>query len=116
MFQVKMSPTIINELNEIHGKPSQNQKYDSKLKNKSQLYKHDNSDIENVENLFKNEKKQKKDYLKEEVEMSQEYKKDFGLVQTHMIKDNFGIFLGNFSSPNSLQIANHQNPNNSLKK
>jgi hypothetical protein len=35
MFQVKMSPTIINELNEIHGKPTQNQKYDSKLKNKS---------------------------------------------------------------------------------
>jgi len=55
--------------------------------------------------------------LKEEVEMSQEYAKDYGLVQMHMMKDNFGIFPGNFSSPNSLQLDTHQPQNNqSLKK
>ena len=75
-----MSPRIINELNEIHGKPNLSQKFENKIKNKSQLYKHDNSDIKNVENVFNNEKKHKRDYLKEEVEMSKEYMKDYGLV------------------------------------
>lgn len=54
MFQVKMSPKMIDQLNEIHGKSNLNQKIENKVKNKSQIHKHDNSDIKNVENLFKN--------------------------------------------------------------
>ena len=80
MFQVKMSPKMIDQLNEIHGKSNLNQKNENKVKNKSQIHKHDNSDIKNVENIFINQKQHKKDFLKEEVEMSQEYAKDYGLV------------------------------------
>ena len=48
--------------------------------------------------------------------MSEEYAKDYGIVQNNMVKDNFGILQGEFSSPNSLYGSQHAQNNLSLKK